>query len=58
MSMNRKIVLSPATAAWCIGQYAGLLRLGYGFDAALGFDFILNVLDVLCVIRDGVEWWQ
>ena len=29
--------------------------MGSGFDAALGFDFILNVLGFLCPFRDGVE---
>ena len=37
------------------GHYAGLLLIGSGFDTALGFDFILNVLCFLYVIRDGVE---
>ena len=36
---------------------AGLLLIGYGFDAASGFHFILNVLGFLCVIRYGEEWW-
>ena len=59
MSINGKIVQKSATAAWCKGgKYAGLLSLGSGFDAALGFDFILNVLCFFYVIRDGVEWWQ
>ena len=57
MIINRKIALQPATAAWCIGQYAGLLLMRSGFDTALGFDFILNVLGFLCLFRDGVEWW-
>ena len=30
--------------------------MGSGFDAALGFNFILNVLDFLCLFRDGAEW--
>ena len=55
MSINRKISLNPASTAWCNGQYAGLLLIEPEFDAALGFDFILNVLGFLCVIRDGVE---
>ena len=42
--INRRIVQISATAAWCVGQYAGLLRVVSGFDAALGFGFILNVL--------------
>ena len=50
-----KIALNIATAAWCNGQYAGLLRIGCGFDTALGFDFILNVLlGFLCLFREGV----
>ena len=56
MSMNRKISLKTATAAWCIGQYAGLLCIGSGFDVALSFDFILNVLDFFSLFRDGMEW--
>ena len=40
MSTNRKIALNFATTAWCISQYAGLRRVGSGFDAALSFDFI------------------
>ena len=45
MSTNRKIALISATAAWCVGQYAGLRRVESRFDAALGFDFMhfLNV---------------
>ena len=39
MSINRKIALNFATAAWYIGQYAGLRRKRWGFHAALGFDF-------------------
>ena len=39
--------------AWCSGQYAGLLLMGSGFDAALGFDFFPNVFGFLCVIRNG-----
>ena len=57
MTINRKIILKTATAAWFIGQHAGLLRIGCWVDAALGFDFILNVLGFLCLFRDGVEWW-
>ena len=57
MPINRKVVLKIATASWCIDQYAGLLRMGYGFNAALGFDFTLNTLGFLCLYRDGVEWW-
>ena len=56
MLINKKIVLKIATAAWFIGQHAGLLRIGYGFDAALDFDFVLNGLGFLCPFRDGVEW--
>ena len=40
MSINRKIARYSASAAWCIGQYAGLRRVGSGFDAAIGFDFM------------------
>ena len=40
MSINRKIALIAAIAAWCIGQYAGLRRKGWGFDALLGFDLM------------------
>ena len=40
MSINRKIALNSASAAWCIGQYAELQRVRSGFDAALGFDFM------------------
>ena len=40
MSINRKIALIAAIAAWCIGQYAGLRRKGWGFDAVLGFDLM------------------
>ena len=40
MSINKKIALYFATAAWCNVQYAGLRRKGSGFDAALGFDFM------------------
>ena len=40
MSINRKIALHAATAAWCFGQNSGLRRMGSGFDAALGFNFI------------------
>ena len=54
MSINRKIALNFATAAWYIGQYAGLRRKRWGFHAALGFDLISTFL---CVFRDGVEWW-
>ena len=32
------IELISATAAWCIGQYAGLRRKGSGLDAAIGLD--------------------
>ena len=62
MSINRKIALNSATAAWCCGQYARLRRKGWGsmqrlslrlgFDAALGFDFMH-----LCLFGDGIEWW-
>ena len=47
-----------AAATWYSGQYAGMLLIGFGLDAALGFDFILYVLGFLCAIRDWVEWWQ
>ena len=40
MNVNRKTALISATAAWCIGQYAGPRRKGSGCDAALGFDFM------------------
>ena len=40
------------------GKYARLLLIGSGFEAALCFDFILNVLRFSHVIRDEVEWWQ
>ena len=39
-SINRKIALNFPTAARCIGQYAGLRRVGSGFDAVLGFEFM------------------
>ena len=29
--------------------------MGSGFDAALGFDFILNVLGFSCLFKDGVR---
>ena len=32
--------------------------LGYGFDTAPGFEFILNVLCLVCAICVGVEWWK
>ena len=56
MRINRKIVLQTARAAWRIGQGDVLLGIGAGFDAALGFDFILNVIGFLCLFRDGVVW--
>ena len=40
MSINRKIALNSATAAWCNGQCAGLRRVGLGLDAAVGYDFM------------------
>ena len=52
MSINKKIALTSAVAAWFIGQYAGLRRKGSGCDAVLGFDFMH-----LRLLRDGVEWW-
>ena len=52
MSINRKIALNSA-AAWCIGQYAGLRRVGSGFDIALGFDF----MHFLMSVSGWVEWW-
>ena len=57
MTLNRKIVLVTAIAPCCIGQDDKLLRIGSGFDVALGFDFVLHVLGFLCLFRDGVEWW-
>ena len=53
----REIALVTATAAWCRGCYAGIPLTKSGFDAALGFDFILNVLCFLYEIWDGVERW-
>ena len=44
--MNTKIALISATAARCIGQYAGLRRKGSWFDAALGFDFMHFLLSI------------
>ena len=35
-----------ATAAWCIGQYAGLRRVGSEFDAASGFDFMHFLMSI------------
>ena len=31
--------------------------MGSGFDTELGFDFILEALYLLYVVRNGVEWW-
>ena len=46
MSISRKTALTLTTAAWCIGQYAGLRRKGSGFDAALGFDFMHFLISI------------
>ena len=46
MSMNRKIAPISATAAWCIGHYDGLRRMGLEFDAALGYDFMLFLMSI------------
>ena len=54
MSINRKNALNSATAAWCIGQYAGLRRMGSGIDAALGFDFMYFLMSIS---GWGIEWW-
>ena len=54
---SKKLCVEAASATWRNGYYARLLLVGCGFDAALGFDFLLNKLGFLCVIRDGVEWW-
>ena len=48
MSINRKIALNSATAAWYIGHHAGLRRVRSRFNAALGFDFVH-----LCLFRDA-----
>ena len=53
MTIRNKIALYPASAAWCIGQYAGQLRTGSEFDFAPGFDLILSVVDFLRLFRDG-----
>ena len=47
MTINGKIALKTATAAWCRGQYAERLRIGPGFDAALGFNFIQQLISIL-----------
>ena len=57
MHINGKTVLKNATTAWCIGHHGRLVRVTLGFDAALGFDFILNALGFICLFPDGVEWW-
>ena len=44
MTLSRKLYTVLARATRCSGQYAGLPLVGFGFDAALGFDLILNVL--------------
>ena len=46
MSINRKIALNSATAAWFIGQFAGLRRKGSGIDAALGFDIMHFLMSI------------
>ena len=46
MNVNRKTTLISATAAWCIGQYAGPRRKGSGCDAALGFDFMHFLMSI------------
>ena len=52
---SREIVLKTAT--WCSGQYAGLLLIGCGFNATLGFDFIFNGLCLLMGNSGwGIEW--
>ena len=56
MTISRQIVLILATATWCSGHYVGLLLIGSGLDAALGFELNLQVLCFLYVIRDRVEW--
>ena len=53
ISINGKIALNNVTAAWCIGQYAGLRRTGSGFDAALGIDFMHFLMSISG--RGGVE---
>ena len=52
MSIRRKIVLNDVVQ-WPVDE---LLLIGSGFDAVLGFDFILNVLAFHYVIRNGAEW--
>ena len=39
-----KNVLKPDKSDVMYGQYAGLQLIGFGFDAVLGFDFIVNAL--------------
>ena len=55
MTKVEKLLTGVTTATWYDGWYAVLLLIGTGFDAALGFDLILNVIGVLCVIWDEVE---
>ena len=45
-SINSKIALYIATAAWCSGQHAGLRRVGWVCDAALGFDFMQFLMSI------------
>ena len=44
MTISTKLYAVLATVTWCRGYYAGLLLLGYGFDAALDLYFLLNQL--------------
>ena len=46
MSRLINIALNSASVEWCIGQYAGLLRVGSGFAAALGFDFMHFLISI------------
>ena len=55
MTINIKIALKHASAAWCNGEYVGLLLIRSGFDAAPDFDFFLNMLGFLYVIWNGVK---
>ena len=48
MTISRKIAQDSS------GQQAELQLVGSGFDAALGVDFIFNILGFLCMVRDGM----
>ena len=58
MTITRKFVLKTGNGDVVRWPVRELLLIGSGFNADLGFDFILNVLGFLYVIRNGVEWRQ